>query len=40
MRYCKAVDMMVAYRIVEVVEEIKGDAVYAVDSAVSKSIVH
>ena len=40
MRYCEAVDMMVDYSIVEVVEEIKGDAAYAVDGAVSKSIVH
>lgn len=40
MRYCEAVDMMVDYSIVEVVEEIKGDAAYAADGAVSKSIVH
>lgn len=43
MRYCEAVDMMVDYSIVEVVEEIKADAAYAVDGAVdgavSKSIV-
>lgn len=33
MRYCEAVDMMVDYSIVEVVEEIKADAAYAVDGA-------
>lgn len=37
MRYCEAVDMMVDYSIVEVVEEIKADAAYAVDGAVSMS---
>lgn len=39
MRCCEAVDMMVDYSIVEVVEEIKADAAYAVHGAVSKSIV-
>lgn len=39
MRYCEAVDMMVDHSIVEVVEEIKADAAYAVDGAVSKSII-